>query len=125
MTASESNVQANVRLEAARIPGVMLWRNNVGVLRDQNDRPVRYGLANDSPQLNRQLKSGDLIGWRSVVITPDMVGRTVAVFVSRECKYEGWRFNPNDEREAAQARWRDLILAAGGDAAFTAGPGSL
>src|ERR1700677_1701677 len=82
---SESQVQSLVRLEAAR-KNIRLWRNNVGVLQDETGRPVRYWLANDSKALNEKIKSGDLVGWRPMLITPAMIGATVAQFVSRECK---------------------------------------
>lgn len=122
----ESGAQARVRLAAAREPGVTLWRNNVGVLLDATGRPVRYGLANDSAQLNARLKSADLIGWRTVTVTPDMVGQRVAIFLSREVKAPGWR-GPRltDPREAAQDAWRRLVHDAGGDAAFTTGEESV
>src|SRR5688500_7343546 len=58
---SEAWAQTQVRLEASR-KGIKLFRNNVGVLPNENGRPVRYGLCNDSPQLNKMLKSADLIG---------------------------------------------------------------
>lgn len=116
---SEAAVQADIRL-AAPDAGVTLWRNNVGVLLDINGRPVRFGLANDSRALNEVLKSGDLIGWRPVLITSAMVGRTIAQFVSRECKPEGWRYS-GSAHERAQAHWRDEINAAGGDAGFATG----
>lgn len=120
---SEGAVQNLVRLEAAR-KGVRLWRNNVGVLMDATGRPVRFGLANDSKQLNDQLKSGDLIGWRQVIITQEMVGTVIAQFVSREVKEAGWHYTGSG-REAAQKRWIDMIVADGGDAAFTAGEETL
>ena len=44
-------VQAAVRLEAARM-GILLFRNNVGALIDVRGIPVRYGLANESTQIN-------------------------------------------------------------------------
>lgn len=119
----EAYVQSQVRLEAAQ-KGLRLWRNNVGVLKDINGRPVRFGLANDSPALNEKLKSGDLIGWRPVTITPAHVGTILAQFVSRECKPAGWKFTGGD-REEAQATWSALVTADGGDAGFTNGPGSL
>jgi hypothetical protein len=31
--------------------GAFVWRNNVGMLRDRNDRPVRYGLIGSSDVL--------------------------------------------------------------------------
>jgi hypothetical protein len=120
---SEAYSQSQVRLEApAR--GVTLWRNNVGVLTDLSGRPVRFGLANDSRQLNAALKSSDLIGWRPVLITPAHVGQTIAQFVSRECKAPGWKYAGTD-RERAQKAWLDLVAAAGGDSAFATGPGTL
>lgn len=114
--ASESNVQARVRLEAAR-KGVRLFRNNSGVLEDRNGRPVRFGLGNDSAAANELLKSPDLVGWRRTVITQDMVGTVVAVVVLRECKPEGWHYT-GTAREIAQKRFLDMATADGGDAKF-------
>jgi hypothetical protein len=120
---SEAAVQAVVRLEAAR-KGVRLWRNNVGVLQDATGRPVRYGLANDSPSLNQVVKSADLIGWRPVAIGPEHVGLTIAQFVSRECKEVGWKYQ-HSVREQAQFAWAQLVIKDGGDAAFCTGEGTL
>ena len=120
---SETAVQSRVRLEAAR-KGIKLWRNNVGVLRDESGRPVRYGLANDSPALNKAIKSGDLIGWRPILITSALVGARLAQFVSRECKRATWHYS-GTEHEQPQLRWIEAVNADGGDAAFTNGEGSL
>lgn len=123
-TASESRVQSLVRLEAAQ-KGVRLWRNNVGALMPKDSkRLVRFGLANDSEQLNDILKSADLIGWRSVRIEPAHVGCVFAQFVSREIKEEGWQYT-GQEREPAQKAWADMVNAAGGDAGFATGVGTL
>jgi hypothetical protein len=120
---SESGVQSRVLVNTVA-QGFTLFRNNVGVLRNpETGQPVRYGLANDSPQINRKWKSGDLIGWRRIVVTPDMVGQVLAVFVSRECKPEGWQYR-GDEHELAQANWARLVNEAGGDACFVASPNS-
>lgn len=119
---SEAYVQSLVRLEAPK-HGVWLTRNNVGVLKDINGRPVRYGLANESPAQNKVLKSGDLIGWRSFTIEQRHVGARFAQFVSRECKHVGWTWK-GDEHEMAQLAWGMLVTAAGGDAQFVAGEGS-
>lgn len=120
---SEAWVQSAVRIEASQ-KGVTLFRNNVGVLEDKTGRPVRYGLANDSKQINEVIKSGDLIGWRPRLIEPWMLGHVVAQFVSRECKTPGWQFT-GAGREAAQMNWIKLVNASGGDAAFTTGEGTL
>lgn len=120
---SEAAVQSVVRLEAGR-KGVKLWRNNVGALLDSRNVPVRYGLGNDSPQLNKVIKSGDLIGWRPVIITPAHVGSFIAQFVSRECKKVGWTYSGN-EHEEAQLKWAQVVTKDGGDASFCTGEGTL
>ena len=123
VTTSETAVQAAIRLEASR-QGCMLFRNNVGAGMMDTGSFVRFGLANDSAQLNERLKSADLIGIRPVLITPAHVGRTLGVFLSREVKAAGWRWG-NTKREQAQLRWAELIIGMGGDAAFVTGEGSL
>jgi len=120
---SEAAVQAAVRLEAAR-KGVRLFRNNVGALVDSRGVPVRYGLANESKQVNEVMKSADLIGWRPLLIEPWHVGTVVAQFVSREVKAVGWHYTGAD-REPAQLAWAQLVTAGGGDAAFCTGVGTL
>ena len=120
---SEAAVQAAVRLEAAR-KGVRLFRNNVGALIDSRGVPVRYGLANESKQVNAVMKSADLIGWRPLLIEQRHVGQCVALFVSRECKKVGWRYT-GDDHEQAQLAWAQLVTAGGGDAAFCTGVGTL
>ena len=122
---SESNVQARVRLEAAR-KGVRLFRNNVGagtIL--ESGQFIRWGLGNDSAEVNHVLKSSDLVGWRRVLVTPDMVGTYVAVATMRECKPTGWRESSTDPHTVAQRRWIDLVNADGGDAAFCTTDGTL
>ena len=73
---SEHEIQQRIRLACGRGP-VRLWRNNSGALVDQQGRLVRFGLCKGS---------SDLIGLRSVVITPDLVGQRLAQFVALEIK---------------------------------------
>lgn len=122
-TLSEAGVQSRVRLEASQ-KGCRLWRNNVGAIHLPDGNFIRYGLANDSSALNRQIKSADLIGIRPIKIQPSHIGCTIGQFVSREVKATGWRYRAT-EREQAQLRWAELILALGGDACFTTGTGTL
>jgi hypothetical protein len=115
---SESQVQAEARLRAAAL-GWHLWRNNNGVLKDANGRPIRYGLANDSKALNKVVKSGDLIGGTPVKITADMVGQTLLVFTSVETKPEDFNGPSGKEeidRYEAQVAWANLINSLGGRA---------
>lgn len=76
-----------------------LFRNNTGQFRTEDGRVVRTGLC---------VGSSDVIGWQSIEITPDMVGRRVAVFVALEAKSDTGR--PTREQLAFIA----AVRAAGG-----------
>ena len=116
---SEAEIQQNVRLQAAK-HGAVLWRNNVGVASDPRGGIVRFGIANDSQQVNKRVKSSDLVGIRPVIITPEMVGTRVGIFVAREVKHGGWKFTGSD-REKAQLAYLSIVNSLGGDAAFSTG----
>ncbi len=105
---SETAVQNHIRLEASK-RGWRLWRNNVGVLTDKRGVPVRYGLCNDSPAMNKVLKSSDLIG----------IGEG-GQFIAREVKRKGWSYSGTPHEEA-QLNFIELVNAMGGDAKFTTG----
>lgn len=113
---TEAAVQTDVRLELSQ-RGVRVWRNNVGVLQDKDGRHVRFGLANESTRVNKEIKSSDLIGITPITITQDMVGKTIGVFTSYEIKKEGWKYTGNG-RELAQAAWINLVQGLGGIARF-------
>lgn len=95
---NEQTTQQLIRLQCSKGP-CRLYRNNCGVLRDQRGVPVRYGL---------QPGSGDLIGWRTITVTPEMVGQQVAVFTSIEVKSKTGRLRPE------QRQWMEAVQAAGG-----------
>jgi hypothetical protein len=120
---SEAAIQTRIRLEASR-NGVRLWRNNVGAGYMEDGSFLRFGLANDSKQMNDYIKSHDLIGIRPVLIEPHHVGKIIGQFVSREVKAAGWRYR-GTKREEAQLRWAILIASLGGDACFANGEGTL
>ena len=50
---SEANVSNDIQIALAEA-GVLIWRNNVGVLPDRTGRPVRYGVGGNG--------GSDLIG---------------------------------------------------------------
>jgi hypothetical protein len=75
----ESTVLKLARIMATKL-GFTMFRNNVGVAKLPNGNVVRYGLCKGS---------SDLIGFKSIEITQDMVGKKVAVFTAIECKREG------------------------------------
>ena len=89
----------NAARQIATQKGGRLFRNQVGAYALANGRYLRSGLAPGS---------ADLIGWTPVTVTPDMVGRTLAVFTSIEAKAPGGRVQEN------QLAWLDAVLAAGG-----------
>lgn len=120
---SEAAVQAEVRLEASS-KGCRLWRNNVGAFCDDSGQWVRYGLANDSPKMNKLVKSADLIGIKPVLIQAEHIGATIGQFVSREVKKSNWHYT-GTEHEEAQLNWVEIINSLGGDACFATGKGSL
>ena len=120
---SEAAIQNTVRLEAS-LKGLRLWRNNVGACMDDNGNFIRYGLANDSKQMNDVIKSSDLIGIRPVVITQSHVGQTIGQFVAREIKPSTWRYS-GTKREEAQLAFLELVAGLGGDAQFANGEGTL
>ena len=100
--------------------GCTLLRNNSGA-QTIKGRLVRWGLGNRSKEFNAQTKSSDLIGWTPVVITQDMVGKTVAVFTAMEVKPVGFiiktQYNEGT-REWAQENFCQTVRDAGGFAGF-------
>lgn len=118
---NESAVQSHTRLVAAQA-GLTMWRNNVGACEDATGRLIRYGLGNDSAQLNRVIKSSDLIGITPVVIDARWLGYKLGVFTAIECKHSDWKFSSNDERAVAQLKFHDIVRQAGGFAGFISDP---
>ena len=66
--------------------------------------------------MNDNLKSSDLIGWTEVVITPEMVGKKVAIFTAIEVKPETFKIKAEytENRPKAQEKFCQLVRNAGG-----------
>lgn len=120
---TETDVQTGVRVEASK-KGLRLWRNNLGAVYTEDGRFIRYGLANDTKQMNEKIKSSDLIGIRPVTVEQRDVGRVIGQFVAREVKAGSWNYS-GTKREEAQLNFLNLVLSLGGDAAFAKGAGTL
>lgn len=122
---SEAWSQQQARLDIAH-QGAFSWRNNVGATPAKcpdcgnPQQPVRYGLANDSAKLNKQIKSSDLILAIPRIIRPEDVGLLFLQFGSVECKRPGWKYT-GTKQEPAQAAWLALISSRGGFAVFSTG----
>ncbi len=123
---SETVIQQQTRLECAR-NDLLIWRNNVGACLDNTGRMIRYGLGNDSAQLNAVIKSSDLIGITPVTAFLTSTGRweRLGVFTALEIKASGWRQQPSDERAIAQAKFHAIVREAGGFAGFVTVPGDI
>jgi hypothetical protein len=97
---AETTLQQQIRLALGTHPQTRLFRNQVGSLPDpRTGRLVTFGLARGS---------ADLIGWRTITVTADMVGQRLAVFTSIEVKTPTGRVRPD------QAAWLGAVQAAGG-----------
>lgn len=103
----ERGIQNLVRIAASRI-GAVLFRNNTGQGWSGNARRIdpRSVLIEDARPIHFGLIKGssDLIGFKSVVITPDFLGRTVAVFVAIEVKTARGRLTPEQDNFLQQVR---------------------
>lgn len=122
---SESAVQAEIKLAAAKEYRAPLWRNNSGASQMVNpDRPnekprfVRFGLGNESAKVNKSWKSSDLIGITPVNVTAAHVGKVLGVFTAVEVKEPGWSLKPSDTRAQAQANFMNNVHTFGGFAGF-------
>ncbi len=95
---SESEILKQIQIVLASV-GAKLFRNNVGTLKDRNGTYVTYGLCKGS---------ADLIGWKTVKITQEMVGTEIAQFVAIEVK------RPGGYPTVAQLNFLNAVHRAGG-----------
>lgn len=120
MTAEPRLLRQILRDHGAR-PDLRLFRLNTGVgwAGDQvqhggNSLPVQLGPGDVIVRNARPLHAGlcpggsDLIGWRIVPVTEDMVGQRLALFTAIECKTG--RQRPTEK----QRRFLDAVDGAGG-----------
>lgn len=108
----EKFIQESIQLESSK-QNHKLFINSSGAFQDSTGRLVRFGLGNISKKSNAEYKSSDLIGFMPITITPEMVGKKVAVFIAAEVKKSNWKFNATD-RELAQKKFLDVVNINGG-----------
>jgi hypothetical protein len=109
---AEKNIQDEIRLALGSRPDIRVFRNNVGqgfqgvVVREADGmilltkyRRIAFGLMPGS---------GDLIGWKSRIVTPDMINQSIAVFASAEVK------RPGEKPRQDQINWALQVRKAGG-----------
>lgn len=104
MKKSEKDVHNDLmRFLSDKMGSIKLFRNNVGIgLSIDKKRMIRYGLCEGS---------GDFVGWKTIEITPEMVGNKIAIFTSVELK------KPNKSKTTPkQLLWQQNVINAGGRA---------
>jgi hypothetical protein len=109
------------------VGAVRLFRNNVGMAwQGKLSRPVDQGDYFDGVRLKgaRAIHFGlcegssDVIGWTRVVVTPDMVGKPVAIFTAIETKRPAAGKRQAGRATIEQARFVKRVLEDGGRAGF-------
>ena len=98
---TEKDVERTLILHASQC-GSTMFKNNTGKLRDERGNIVTFGLCKGS---------SDLIGWTPITVTPDMVGKKIAVFTAIEVK-----LNKNGKYKATdlQKAFISAVKSAGG-----------
>ena len=97
---SETKIQQEIRLALGQRSDLRLFRNETGKLPDpRTGRWVQFGLAKGS---------SDLIGFKTVKITPEMIGQEIAQFVSIEIKTERGKLTE------VQQNWLQKVKSSGG-----------
>ena len=100
LSQSENQIQQEIRLAVGQEKNLRLFRNETGSLPNPiTGKWVDFGLAKGS---------SDLIGFKTIEVTPDMVGEKLAVFTSIEVK------NKRGKVSELQHNWLQVVKKAGG-----------
>lgn len=97
MAQSEHNIQSLSLIQACKNKGVYIFRNQVGTFLTRSGQPVKIGVVGSS----------DSIGFCSIEITPEMVGKKVAVFFGAEFK------TAKGKQREEQKNWENHITNLG------------
>lgn len=95
----ESDISKEIRLAISKETNTIIFRNNTatgwaGKSQSQKGGGGRF-IENARPLICGLCKgSSDLIGWTEVEITPDMVGKKVAIFTAIEVKRNSGKGSP-------------------------------
>ena len=88
----ETNIMNKIMLAMSQ-KGYLCWRNQVGLFKTLDGRTVNIGIKGSS----------DLMAVKPTVITPEMVGQTLAVFVAVEVKTATGR------QSEPQKKWQKAV----------------
>src|SRR5437899_7592128 len=103
---SEAQVNDAIRDFSANRDDLVLWRNSRGMIDLPGGGKLRYGVGPNG--------ASDWIGYRTVTITPEMVGCEVAQFIAVEAKAPDAGAVPDHQEAFLRA------VRAGGGVAFVA-----
>jgi len=98
-----------------------LFKNNTGVAYTKDSRPVFFGLGNDGTKNDESIRTPDDVGWTTITVTPEMVGKEIAVFTAIDSKKAGFRVKSDytkGTREYGQNKFFELVKKSGGIAGF-------
>jgi len=116
----ESNTMRLIMLTLGKIPGVRIFRNNTGrawigksaVMTARKQIWVNPGdvIIEQGRFFHAGLcvGSSDLIGFKSVEVTQEMVGTKVAIFLAPEIKTKTGKISPE------QANFQNMVISHGG-----------
>ena len=99
MSKSEQAIQQEIILNLSR-GDARLLRNNCGQCRTDDGRVIRYGVGNPG--------GSDLIGIKTITVTPEMVGQRIGVFAAIEVK------TPTGRASEQQQRFLSMVGVLGG-----------
>ena len=100
MSNQETVLQQNIRLALGQHSNLRFFRNETGKLPNpRTGKWVRFGLAKGS---------SDLIGFKTIKVTPEMIGQDLAVFCSVEVKTN------TGQLSEYQHNWLQAVKSAGG-----------
>ena len=88
----ETNIMNKIMLAMSK-KGYLIWRNQVGLFKTLDGRTVNIGIKGSS----------DLMAVKPTIITPEMVGQTLAVFVAVEVKTSTGR------QSEPQKKWQNAV----------------
>lgn len=115
----EKNIQSDI-MKACSQAGARVFRNNVAnglvgqMKRIEKDGPVHLNVGDWVVRNGRRTQFGlcvgssDLIGWKTITVTPDMIGKRIAVFTALEVKTTSGSATPE------QVQFVSAVANAGG-----------
>ena len=88
----ETKMQNRIMMAMSK-KGWLVWRNHVGLFKTMDGRTVNIGVKGSS----------DLMAVKPTVITPEMVGQTLPIFVAVEVK------TANGRQSDPQKKWQKAV----------------